>query len=58
MLSKVEYLICTANKNPIAKQGSKGSVIEDDTIIYIMGGYLNRVRSVYKTNKNVKNNLD
>ena len=58
MLSRIDYVNCTPNENSIATQVLNGYIAEDDTIIYVMGGNQKRVRSIYITNKNVKNNLD
>lgn len=58
MVSKNEHQMITTNEKEVNRIGSSGLEMQDDTIIYVMHGYLNRVRVQYKNNRNIMNNLD
>jgi hypothetical protein len=58
MVYQEDYPSVTINENEINRLGQNSLEIQDDTIVYVMHGYLNHLRVQYINNRNIKNNLD
>lgn len=58
MVANNEHLLNAINEKDIQVLSGKGFDPQDDTKVYVMHGYLNRVRVQYNNNRHIMNNLD